>query len=91
MVQVQNSQFHLGDMLMADMSNAAILLLCSQCWDEDLQDAAVEKILREQKPPIVCIHYSRRLQPMLPNCNVIFVETSWAEHQPIFIHWLSGE
>ena len=51
MVQVQNSQFHLGDMLMADMSNAAILLLCSQCWDEDLQDAAVEKILREQKPP----------------------------------------
>ena len=86
--QAQRCHFHLADMLTADLSNVAILLLCSQCWDPELQDAVISKVLQELKPPAACIHYSRRLQHMLPACQAIEVATSWANHQPIFIHRL---
>ncbi len=88
-VQVPDCSFHLADMLTADLSNVAILILCSQCWDKALQDAAVRKLLKELQPSAVCIHYSSRLQRLLPGGKEIRVETSWSESQAIFIHHFS--
>ena len=61
LIQVQKVAFKAQDMLQADLSDTAILMLASLCWDEHLFNAAAHKICHELPAESLVIDYTNRL------------------------------
>ncbi|GIL68795.1 hypothetical protein Vafri_22030 [Volvox africanus] len=55
---VKGVRFTCGDLLQDDVSNAGLVVLADQCWDEQLAAAASAKLARELPAGALCVSYS---------------------------------
>ena len=84
-MQVSAVKVHQQDMLEADLSQAGVVVLASQCWDASLLNAAADKLQQEMRPQGLVIAYNRC--PALGSpAGTVAVATSWNEQQMMHLY-----
>ena len=84
-MQVAAVSVHQLDMLEADLSQAGIVVLASQCWDASLLKAAVDKLQQEMRPQGLVIAYNSCPGLGSP-AGIVAVATSWNEQQMMHLY-----
>ena len=84
-MQVATVSVHQQDMLGADLSQAGIVVLASQCWDVNLLKAAADKLQQEMRPQGLVIAYNSC--PALGSpAGTVAVACSWNEQQMMHLY-----
>ena len=84
-MQVATVTVHQQDMLEADLSQAGIVVLASQCWDASLLNAAADKLQQEMRPQGLVIAYNSC--PALGSpAGTVAVAPSWNDKQLMHLY-----
>ena len=74
-------------MLQADLSDTAILMLTSLCWEEELFSAARRKLCAELPLGSLVIDYTNRLDNILPCVlHLSGLAVSWNKQQTMYVY-----
>lgn len=87
-VSTEQCGFSCADMLTSPLSATRILVLTSQCWDDDLYVKVLAKAERELPANALVLDYKDGLRRSLRFQELLRLETqqvSWSHSQPLFV------